>query len=120
MSIKFVPTASWTAQVDEDFVTLSATSGEASEEEFELVATVAKNETDSSRTAIIALKVGESAVDVKLIQEAAATLPDLPPGPDNPGPDNPGPDDPNPDNPGKEDPTGETEDVIPGNNVPEK
>lgn len=110
VSIKFVPTASWTAQVDEDFVTLSATSGEASEEEFELVATVAKNEKDSSRTAIIALKVGESAVDVKLIQEAAATLPDLPPGPDNPGPDNPDPDN----------PTGETEDVIPGNNIPEK
>ena len=38
VSIKFTPTASWTAQIDVDFVTLSATSGEASETEYELVA----------------------------------------------------------------------------------
>ena len=117
VSIKFTPTASWTAQIDVDFVTLSATSGEASETEYELVATVAKNTADTSRTATISLKVGESSVDVKLVQEAAATLPDLPPGPDGPGTDDPGTDDPGTDDPGKEDPTGTTEDVTPGNNV---
>ena len=107
VSLKFVPKEAWNAKVDQKFVTLSATSGEASETEFELVATVAKNEADTPRTAILSLNVGSAAVDVKLIQEAAQGQPDLPTPPDPTPPD---PEDP-------ENPTGTTEDVTSGGNI---
>lgn len=67
VTIRFTVDADWTAESDQDWCVLSATSGNEGSQE--LVVTIATNETGEVRTAKVTLKSGSTSQTVTIVQD---------------------------------------------------
>ena len=109
IDVSFVPLVGWEASWSEDFVSISPTSGEASEQSITMTITVEKNTTPLERKAKILVKFETDEQTLTIANEQTLTITQEAYFPD-PDPDpNPDPDD-----------GSSTEDVIPGDDIESK